>query len=1088
MNKQRTRSASSGYSLAEVLVAAAIFTIVIVAALMIYDQSNRVFKRGVETADLQQNVRVAFDKLVGDLRMTGYDFDRDGIPTGSAGFVWQASRGYALGDLVTPTIANGFTYRLDSVTGGPGVTTCTSNGTPPTWSTTIDAIVNDNSCRWRTLAAVNQYQQPDEQIEFAGPTAIAIRGNFDFETEKANGNGRESSLESAQFPVVTTGNDEIVTYALRSVSGPNPNTITFYADTRKNNGTPGRDAYPGGYPEETVTINNVDLGVQDTSSPGCTTTNYPCYRFDNPPYTLYRFTLDSVGAVVETPLASNIRSMNFQYYTNVTGTTVSPEPTLPGGWSSQVRITDPGGGQYNPSNPDASRTQRLARTLIKSLRVTLIGMAESAENNYDNPLEPNNSKANKYRTYRLESLIVPRNLGKQGVREIPPSPPGAPSITRISYGWCGAVKLEWLAPSSSTATGPVESYMIQYNTDGSDVFPYFSDAGASTIGWVTGLTPGTNYTFTVMAMNSYGNQVALTSGGAIQKITATPQNSTSPNVPGNPVATGGAGGPAKPDEIVVTWSAPTTNLSSNQMITTKTISGSISTAAGVPIPGEFSTYKVYRSTTANFTPIDTGSPGANEISTAAPNSLALNGSSVTFTDRSALTCVTYYYRVRAIEPCGLAGCSSCNVGGASGISGPAPAVGSNGANGVSTAAANPAAPTSLIALSTSTCGSGANCSIDLQWPKVKTDIAAPPNSIYIQRYVLTRTRYIGSTEDPSTVPNGPATQEVVVTDPDPATGTTFTYNDTPPRKNGSDDYTYRYTVRAEQCPNTATVPTSYLASTESPVLWFPCAFAGSGISVGVTYTLEGDGLTPASAWLTNNPASTVVVSGTDIVSAQAFLKTGTLVIDLGTQTGTGPYNFPLVEAEVGELYELTVVARDATGCQQTVTRYIEEGTATGCCLAAYANDTNVVRYAPGQTYVDIAFKNLCAQDLEVTSVVLKWDPVIAGNSTATTLNNIEFPSTGTGTAVRVLTDTASVGATAVRTLTTSPPTAASPPARTTVFAETENYVIRINFNKILTNANSPITSFCVVYQRTGVDVSPQNCKIVPQPTTLFSCN
>ncbi|HET8798106.1 MAG TPA: prepilin-type N-terminal cleavage/methylation domain-containing protein, partial [Thermoanaerobaculia bacterium] len=101
MKKLRHRRASSGYSLTEVLVAVAIFTVIVVAALLIYDQSNRVFKRGVETADLQQNVRVAFDKLVADLRMAGYDFDRDGIPTGSAGFVWQANRVYSLGDLVT---------------------------------------------------------------------------------------------------------------------------------------------------------------------------------------------------------------------------------------------------------------------------------------------------------------------------------------------------------------------------------------------------------------------------------------------------------------------------------------------------------------------------------------------------------------------------------------------------------------------------------------------------------------------------------------------------------------------------------------------------------------------------------------------------------------------------------------------------------------------------------------------------------------------------------------------------------------------------------------------------------------------------
>src|SRR5207244_12867727 len=72
-----------GFSLAEVLVALAIFAIIFLAALTAYDRSNRVFKTGVESSNMQQNTRVAFDKVVADLRMGGYDFDRDGIPTGS---------------------------------------------------------------------------------------------------------------------------------------------------------------------------------------------------------------------------------------------------------------------------------------------------------------------------------------------------------------------------------------------------------------------------------------------------------------------------------------------------------------------------------------------------------------------------------------------------------------------------------------------------------------------------------------------------------------------------------------------------------------------------------------------------------------------------------------------------------------------------------------------------------------------------------------------------------------------------------------------------------------------------------------------
>ena len=79
------RRLQRGYSLAEILVAIAIFAVIVIAALAAYDRSNKEFKAGVEAANLQQNTRVAFDSLVADMRMAGFDFDRDGIPTGSVG-------------------------------------------------------------------------------------------------------------------------------------------------------------------------------------------------------------------------------------------------------------------------------------------------------------------------------------------------------------------------------------------------------------------------------------------------------------------------------------------------------------------------------------------------------------------------------------------------------------------------------------------------------------------------------------------------------------------------------------------------------------------------------------------------------------------------------------------------------------------------------------------------------------------------------------------------------------------------------------------------------------------------------------------
>src|SRR5712691_10420695 len=76
-----------GFTLAEILVTTAIFAIIMIAALAVYDRSNRVFKSSTEAADLQQSVRIGFNKLVSDIRMAGFDYSRGGIPSGTNQFV-----------------------------------------------------------------------------------------------------------------------------------------------------------------------------------------------------------------------------------------------------------------------------------------------------------------------------------------------------------------------------------------------------------------------------------------------------------------------------------------------------------------------------------------------------------------------------------------------------------------------------------------------------------------------------------------------------------------------------------------------------------------------------------------------------------------------------------------------------------------------------------------------------------------------------------------------------------------------------------------------------------------------------------------
>src|SRR5207248_11218568 len=86
IDRIHSRGSQRGFTLAEIMVTTAIFAIIMIAALAVYDRSNQVFKTSTEAADLQQSTRIGFDKLVSDIRMAGFDYSRGGQPQNA----WEA--------------------------------------------------------------------------------------------------------------------------------------------------------------------------------------------------------------------------------------------------------------------------------------------------------------------------------------------------------------------------------------------------------------------------------------------------------------------------------------------------------------------------------------------------------------------------------------------------------------------------------------------------------------------------------------------------------------------------------------------------------------------------------------------------------------------------------------------------------------------------------------------------------------------------------------------------------------------------------------------------------------------------------------
>jgi prepilin-type N-terminal cleavage/methylation domain-containing protein len=192
-----------GFTLTEVLVATAIFTIVMLAALLMYDRNNRIFKSGVEASDLQQNTRIGFDKLVSDLRIEGFDYNRNGDPSGS-------------------DEASGVNYQR-----------------PP-----------DEQIEYMGESAIAF------RANFNYNTGAYDNGR---EGDKRTAGAPTDTYESQAFPLVTIANNEIVIYALQSNStdaNANKSVIDFYADVAKP-----RLAYHGGNgkdKERHVIINGYD--------------------------------------------------------------------------------------------------------------------------------------------------------------------------------------------------------------------------------------------------------------------------------------------------------------------------------------------------------------------------------------------------------------------------------------------------------------------------------------------------------------------------------------------------------------------------------------------------------------------------------------------------------------------------------------------------------------------------------------------------------------------------------------------------------------------------------------------------------------
>lgn len=992
------RPAERGFSLVEVIVATAIFVVVLTAALMLYDRSTNTFRRGMEAADTQQNTRVSFDKLLTDLRMAGFDYDRDGFPSAAAGSVWTATRVYSTGDIVVPVIVNGFNYR--ATTGG------TSGASEPTWPTTLGATRVDGGVTWETIEGTSQSQQPDEQIEYVGPSAITFRANLDYNTTPQQ--GRETPLESPSFPVVTTGNDEIVTYALRSAdASKNVQSVQFFADVNAS-GAPSRTSFPGGNPERQITIPSVDL------------TNA------NPPYTLHRFTLANDGSVVSSPVAENIRSLNFFYFQDTQGLVPLEDlSTTPVAFPSGS-ATLGGSGQYDPATPATLIPWRTMRTRVRAVRVELVGMSDQPDPAYTDTDAV--VAARNFRKYRLETLIVPRNIGKRGLREFDTLPPGAPFLQSACFGHCGVAKLTWQAPSTG---GAVEQYAILYDTDLVGGFATTLVVSATNEAYVVLPSPNTTYYFAVQALNGYG--VSPESN----MLSGTPLNRTKPS------AITDINFASSPSGVQLTWQKPVTNDAD-----TLTCVPSGSLTEGIPAQ-ENIRYRIYRSTGDPMFTANAGNRIWDETSTGTDLAPNAGTGTVTFTDSTAANCVNYYYRVEATDLC-TENPSLNASGGFTGLSDIYPAAGSSGipANNEPASPTQPMPPASLEALPSSACDA-TDCVINLQWPRVLTDTASNP--LAVDEYVIRRQKKlvsvnVGAPFDTSSFGHSETTT--------PTVG----YTDNVPAPDGTTFDKYEYTVYAMNCSE---------RSNPSPTVTYPCPYSGGTPIIGVPGVLEGNGDFGSPFLVFGSPTFSISsILGAVNVTATVYLG-GTQIEGPYSRTGPGNIAISTDPVDDGTVYSVIFQFQDAGACAITRTVYFT-GSSSNCCLA--------IRNVDARSSIDIVtvtVRNQCSTNVtmntsgSVRMQFLHSNPPFPNPGGRTKLNVIHYPKTGGGTTPATVLDAKDDDG-GVKSHNASDAATVD----YTIEAGTD-YSFGFDFSKALNANSSPIEDLCISY-----GAGPVVCKVI----------
>jgi type II secretory pathway pseudopilin PulG len=587
---------------------------------------------------------------------------------------------------------------------------------------TRDAGTNVNPLGSNSLA--------DEQLEGAWESAIFVRGDFD--------NSREGTLENSTYPIVSTGNDEIVGYVLMK-PGANTRPINLSLDLEPAVSGGGRDssldhstdpATPSG--EEPVTINVAARTLAEQT---------------DPPYQLARVTFEEDGDPKIEIVAENVFRLEFQYL-DANGTEL---------------ITSALEGGDNDERDDRANVRRIA--------IDLIGMADRPDLSYTDPVTyvpAAPADTIHFRKFRMRERVWPVNLGLEGKihNPVPTLDYPAPASITVCTGHCRNYHVTWPA---TTAEG-ITHYRVHITSDAG--FERYVDVEGLSLDFEQANDDPDDYTFAVAPLSNIGVE-----GNYSPSVTHAATHEAGNSIPTAPSAAATAVVSTSALAMNVTWPVVSTNTTSLTELSCKTSgTGTTSqpTGAWASAAVDLGNYRIYR---ARYPDVLNGTFSITDYPQVQEKELGELENTPTdetqFIDHTAAPCSQYFYRIQAVDLCNISGGASPGMAAAAAI---------RVDDGVVPEA--PAAPTAVTLTS-----DGTNYHVLLKWDPV-TRTAVTNRRAAVDHYMVTRKR-MRPTLGETTYVTDPSFTNIHVRD-----AVQMQTADTAPLKTDTADTQYQYNVHA----------------------------------------------------------------------------------------------------------------------------------------------------------------------------------------------------------------------------------------------------------------------------------------------------